>query len=199
MLTKTSSVICVFFLSSCVDYGPKEPAKVANALQTLMATLIEGSFSSLGGGGSAPVDCAVSGSYTAGNTSYGTFDPLNPDATEITTPITFDNCVIKVCGDTFTVNGSGTAITLSLGALNGLTGEGSEETRSASIEVSAADQEFSAGFLTGTLTFGYNMTATVGNSTLESIVIEDITPANPLEFNSRSYPGDQLGDLSDGC
>lgn len=189
------ALLALSLAGSC-NYGPKTEAKVASAVQTLMASLIEGSLSSLGGGGGAAVDCGVSGTFTAENATFGTIDPLNPTDTMVSTPITFDHCVIKVCGETYALHGGGTSINLTFGDLSGMEGA---TTNTTSIDVTVVDQVFEAGFLTGTLSFGYNMTATVGNSTLQSVNINDKDPADPLVYESKTYNGAELDALADGC
>ncbi len=179
--------------SSC--FGPKTESQVATAIQTLMANLIEGSFPSLGASGGSAVDCSVSGSFLATDPVYGSIDPLNPTQLEVSTPIVFDNCVIKVCGTTLSLNGSGTSISISLGDLTGITGASSN---SASIQVAFENQAMT-GVISGTLNFSYKMTTTLSESTLSSIVIEDNNPAEPLTYQGKTYYGNELDALADGC
>ena len=178
-------------LSQCA-YGPTREAKVASAIQTLMANLIEGSF----GGETGAIPCSESGTFTAADPAFGTIDPLDPGGTAVTTAITFSQCTIKVCGETFILDGAGTSVVLNFAEFSGI-GDGS--TNTASIQIDVANQVFGAGFLTGTLSFSYLMSATVGEQTLQSITIQDTSPANPLSYKGKTFNGSELNELADGC
>jgi hypothetical protein len=176
--------------------GPVTQSKVAASIETLMANLIEGSFPALTGGtGGSAVDCSGGGTFQASNPSFGTIDPLNPSATSVSTPITFTKCVIKACGSTVTLDGTGTSIDMTLGDLTGISGATSN---TVGITITVASQVMT-GNIEGTVSFSYIMRATVSNKSLQSITIEDASPANPLVSGGKSYSGSDLVYLADGC
>ena len=191
-ILRNLTLICLCAgLSQCA-YGPTREAKVASAIQTLMASLIEGSFSGTAGA----IDCGESGTFTAADPAFGNIDPLDPAGTIVTTAIIFSQCTIKVCGENFVLDGGGTSVVLNFADFSGIS-DGS--TNSASIEIDVANQVFGAGFLTGTLSFSYLMSATVGEQTLQSITVQDTSPANPLSYKGKTFNGSELNDLADGC
>ena len=181
-------------LSSCG--GTTKEAKVANALQTALANIIEGNLLVVQGSSKAGsgVSCPVSGTYTVADPAFGTIDPTDPGSTSVSSAVTFSSCVIKVCGETFTIDGGGTNIVMTAADLTGLQGSGK---KSFSLTFTATNQVFT-GVMEGSLSFSYKMTTTVGKS-LEDIVISDTTPAVPLSLGGKTYTGSILTDLADGC
>ena len=180
-------------LTSCG--GPSHEAAVANFVQTLMAGFVEGNLQNLQSStGNAPVSCqGGSGTFTVGSTSYGTIDPLNPGATVVNVGITFSNCLIKVCGKEVTVNGTGATLSMSAASIAGSTEEGS-----ISVGMSATDLAIS-GFISGSFTFGYNLTANATRSSFDSLAITEASPAAPFSEGGKTYNASDIPDLADGC
>jgi hypothetical protein len=189
---------CIYFaslilLNSCL--GPTFESKLSSSLQTLMANLIEGSFPSLGGQGGSSIQCGGGGSFRATNPSYGSIDPLNPSSTQISTPIIFKDCVIEVCGAKLELDGGGTYIDLTLGDLQEI---GNSQSNTV-IMILRFEQQTFRQIIEGDFSFSYQMRADLSENTLNSIVIEDVDPAEPLVLKGKSFEGAKIEKWADGC
>lgn len=179
--------------------GARVDAKAANAVQTLLANAAE---AFLLGGGAASVSLTCSG---GGTLTYSPPTAINPGDTSIDLPITFSDCVIKVCGDEITFNSSGQSL-LSLTGLDPsqvgeLIGGGAlvgDDDQFLEIEILAADQGVS-GFLQGALDFGYRMRIIGNNKGLSTISIVESTRGDPLVIQGREIKAEHLANLADRC
>lgn len=189
------NLLVLLFFSGCG--GPTQEAKIANALQTLLANIIEGNILIQSGSAESNEDipCSYSGTYTVDDPSFGSIDPTNPGDTEVISPVSFIDCTIKVCGETVTLNGGGISISLRASDADNVSGDDS----SPFVLNLIADEQSFTGILNGLLSFSYKMKAIVGSSSLEQISILDTDPEDPLEYKGVTYPGDSLVDLADGC
>lgn len=181
-------VLATQILTGCG--GPSKEAKVATAIQTMMADVISANIEIFAGRitpATAEIPCSVSGSFRAGTAGFG-IDPSNPLQPEVTLPIIYTNCVIKACGETLTLKGNQkTNVKLSVPEANQL-----------SLTLTATDEEFE-GVISGTQSFSYRMNATSTSLDIGSLQLLDTDPAAPLVYEGHTYSASELNALSDGC
>jgi len=181
------TMVSVFLLSGCG--GPSREAKIATAIQTLLANVISGNAEIYSGRlspATAEIPCGVSGSFRALNPSFG----INPGslAASVTTDLVYTKCKFKVCGDTLEVNGaSKTSVVLAVTQANEMT-----------LDLVANGEEFS-GVIDGTKSFRYRMRATTTTLEVGSLRLIDATIPAPLETDGHTYHAAELDGLADGC
>lgn len=197
-------------LGSCG--GVKREAKIATAIQVLMANSIT-SFA-------ARSDDSLTISFNCGVTDAdGTMtyelpnqdelrDPLqliefirnNQDGIQI--PVTFNNCVVKACGSTLTLDGGGTtdtaALTLDVSP-EALVDSGGDLSSIPARFALSLNKIKATGLLTGNVTFAYIIEANYTTESLDSIQIYDTTTPAPLEDDGKTYDAEDIADLADGC
>jgi len=179
--------------------GPNLKAKTANAIQTLLANSAE-AFLLGGGAASVTLKCTGGGSF-----SYSPPATINPGDTSIDLPITFEDCVIKVCGDEITFDSSGETL-LSLTGLEpsqvgDLVGGGAivgDNQQFLEIEIISQDQGV-LGFLKGKVDFAYRMRIIGNNEGLSSISIVESTRGEPLKIKGEALKATSLKTLADRC
>ncbi len=179
----------VFLINSCG--GVSKEAKVATFIQVLMVTFLESNITSFAAGTTtSEFQCPESGSYTLSSGTLGGIDPSNPSATAVISPVIFNECRIKVCGDFFTVKGEGSTVTI-----QGVSGSATAEMQ---VTFDATDL-FIAGPIGGKFKMAYKLRAKTSADSLGSIVIEDVEPAKPLQAEGATYPASDLKNRADGC
>lgn len=196
-LSLIHGLLVPFLAASCG--GPNLQAKTANAIQTLLANSAE---AFLLGGGAASVDLNCSG---GGSFSYSPPTSINPGDTSIDLPMTFDDCIIKVCGDEITFNSEGATL-LSLTGLDpsqvgDLVGGGAivgDDQQFLEIEIISQEQGVT-GFLKGKVDFAYRMRIIGSSAGLTNISIVESTRGEPLKVKGETIKATTLKTLADRC
>lgn len=192
-------------LSACG--GVKKEAKVATAIQTVMANAMT-SFASKGDGLTVSYACGKveedgTLGYTIPDTASILSDPLKliefvrNNANGLTLDMTFSSCKIKACGDSIVLNGSGTMVF----------DVRPEDLASGSLDASSIPARFTlnvtnipvTGLLSGQLTFSYIIEADYTTESLNSIEIYDTATPNPLVNDGVSYTDSAIESYSEGC
>ena len=116
------------------------------------------------------------------------FDPSNPTVIPpVTGNMTFTDCVIKVCGTTFTLSG-GTSNTITI-AQNG----------NAIIVTFTANNQVISGPISGAQNFSNSLTAVATKTEIQSLTIQDSSPAQPLTALGMTFNANILSAEADGC
>lgn len=185
--------------------GPTPEAKMANAIQTLMSNTIE-AFATKESGATEINFLCGDRSGEQGSFTYSVppelDDPLNlitylanPNAV-VGFAVTFDNCVIRACGSEVILNG-GTA-NLGMAVSTFLSASADSGEVPASFQLSVTDQTFE-GLFSGTFSYSYIIEAIYTSTSLESIIIKDANPAQPLSTQGFTYTAEKIKDVADGC
>jgi len=192
-----SSLLIPLLLSACG--GPTLDSKAANAVQTLLATSAE---AFLLGGGAATVSIACSG---GGTLTYSPPTTLNPGDSSLDLPVSFDDCVIKVCEDEITFNSTGQSLLSLTGldpadATNLIGGDAivGDDDQFLEIELVAEEQGV-LGFLQGRLDFAYRMRIIGNNKGLSEISIVESERGDPLAVQGKPLKAPALAGLADRC
>lgn len=193
-----SSILLVSLLVSACG-GPTLDSKAANAVQTLLATSVE---AFLLGGGSTTVSVPCSG---GGTLTYSPPTSINPGDTSIDLPVSFDACIIKVCGDEVTFTASGQTL-LSLTGLdpsdvgNLIGGDAIIGTDDQFLEIEIlSSKQGVEGFLDGKVDFAYRMRIIGNNRGLSEISILESSRGKPLTIQGRQLKAPNLAGLADRC
>jgi hypothetical protein len=180
--------------------GPNIESKSANAIQTLLSYTAEALL--IGGSGSVSQTCSGGGSLSYDATGI----TLLPGQSFGNIPVSFSDCVIKVCGDQVTFKTSSSKATLKILGLDendaiNLIGGGAligANDKFFELELLVNDQEVE-GFLSGSLSFSYKMRIIGNNQGLKKILILDASSSQPLKIQNKSIPASSIQKLADRC
>jgi len=188
------------FVGSCGGVTPE--AKIANVIEVILASTLE-AFASNTAQSTTIVGKCGNGTGNEGTLSYSipaaASDPLTliafitANPSQVPLPMTFTNCVVRVCGDTVTLNGSTAALVLGISATSLLSGAVPAKF---TIQLTALPV---TGFISENVTFSYALKAAFTSNTLSSLTIEDATPAVPYVSGGKTYNGADILTLADGC
>lgn len=189
--------------------GISHSAKVATAIQTLMAASITSFASKSSSSLSISYKCGKTDedgtlTYEIPSTASLLQDPLklidyvreNPDGLPLSN-VTFSNCVIKACGEELVVNGPAKLL-LAVQPSVLLASGGDTSKVPARFQLTLEETPVS-GLASGTWSFAYIIEATYTTDSLESIKIIDSPSPHPLETDGTSYPAKNIEYLADGC
>lgn len=191
--------------SSCA--GVTLEAKMANAIQTVMANSAEAFLLKEPDETSVSFSCSGGGELVYSEGSGGGFGSIDLDAEtgSATFPLTFNDCIINVCGDSITFAAGGEA-SLVLSALEAdqvasLVGGDAlvgEEESFFEIEVIVSSQTVT-GFLEGNISFAYKMRIIGSQEGLSEIRILDSDSGDPVSLPSGNLPAASLSQEADRC
>ncbi len=176
---------------------------MANAVQTVMSNAAEAFLLREDGEGTVTFQCSGGGTL-----SYsGSFDDvdLDADSGSASFPVVFDNCIIKVCGDSITFATGGTA-TLVIAALSdsqvgNLVGGGAiigADEDFFELELIIADKPVT-GIVEGNIGFAYKMRIIGSVNGLSEIQIIESSSGDPLSLPSGPLPASTLSTLAERC
>jgi hypothetical protein len=186
--------------------GVSLDAKVANAIQVVLASAIEAfATTTPGSGGITVLGKCGKGDGTEGtftfSTPSGLDDPftlvqyITDNGSTAPLPLSFTNCIIRVCGDTVTLDGTAAAVVLNTSDLVGQVQSG-EVPAQFTIDLNGIA---ATGFITGTLDFAYTLNAVFDDEALSDLDIEDATPAAPFVHEGKTYDAANVLTIADGC
>lgn len=189
-------------LTSCG--GPRPEAKVAQFLQNTLIEVLTSVVMGTGDNQNVTSSCSKGGEITVafdGPTDI-IGDIGNIGDAPLYANISFDSCQIDACGETVTLNGGGARINLG-NAPDYLEESGSESGTAIDLTLEAAALSAN-GFVSGPLTFSYNLKTIVAESgtSLQSILISDPDPNNAetrFNYNGYKFSGEDVTTLPDGC
>lgn len=180
---------------------------MANTIQTVMANSAEAFLLKDASDTSVEFECSGGGKFVyeeGGGGGFGSID-LDAESGSATFPLSFNDCVVNVCGDSITFSSGGSA-SLVLSALETdqvatLIGGGalvSDEESFFQIEIIVSDQAVT-GFLEGNIDFAYKMRIIGSQSGLSEILILDSDSGDPVELPSGNLPAASLTEEADRC
>lgn len=191
--------------SSCA--GVTLEAKMANAIQTVMANSAEAFLLKDSSETSVSFSCSGGGELVYSEGSGGGFGSIDLDAEtgSATFPLSFNDCAINVCGDSITFASGGSA-SLVLSALEAdqvttLIGGGAlvgDEESFFQIEIIVTDQAVT-GFLEGTISFAYRMRVIGSTDGLSEILILDSESGDPVSLPTGSLPASSISVEANRC
>jgi hypothetical protein len=203
----SSALVAGASLQSCG--GVKKEAKIATAIQTLLANTTTALINNTGNETELTYSCGSSDDD--GTLTYtipvDLQNPLqiaqylhdNPSGV-VGLNVTFDNCHIGACGDSLVLDGGGSTIGITLGTLVAFSSASGSE-NSLAITISASNQA-ATGVMSGDLTFAYKLESVYKvdpSPQLLQLQVEDADTPTPLTIDGTTYNGANINTLADGC
>lgn len=181
--------------------GPSPQAKVASAVLSLMSDVVAAFVTKEGSSLDIVFQCGDQ-SGSEGSFSYAVpsvlSDPLqlllNPDAA-VSLAVTFNDCVINVCGERLVLSGGTATLDMGLSAAQVVSGS-----VPAAFTLRVSEQTFS-GFQSGIFSYAYRIEANFdgGLDELSGISILDADPAQPIVIDGTTLDGAKVLEISEGC
>lgn len=196
-----ASVFTLAALGGCG--GVSKDSQIAASIQVILANVIEGYATSTNGtvtascGDGSTGNGTLSFSLPSGLTdpaTLGAYLQAHPNTAEL--PLTFSNCVIKTCGTTLTLNGSGAVV---LGIDDLLAAATTSTTQIPAGFTVKGTAVTATGLLEGSLTFAYKIKAIATSGSIKSVSVADPATPAPLEANGRVFNADEIQALANGC
>lgn len=176
--------------------GVRQEAKVATALQSMMVLSVEAAIRySMDNnmGGVDPLACSVSGTYQPNASLASLISFLSSGGSPtLSGYFTFNDCKMKLCGDTITLNGE------SYFEISASVDTGGTKTMLLTIKSDATNQLTSTGIITSTApAFEYQMAVEVTDKSLKNVTVQ--SAATPLQYQGKVYRATEIKTLANGC